>query len=98
MLPSAVRGLSPVGSALSSEAAETGVSGARSLANPKSSSFAPDLVSMTLPGLEVAVDDPVTMSLVESARDLDPVAQDLLEGKRRTSSAGRRASLLPGTP
>ena len=50
-LPSAAKGLSPVASALSSEAAATGVSGALSFASPKSSSFAPDLVSMTFPGL-----------------------------------------------
>jgi hypothetical protein len=51
MLPSAVSGLSPVARALSSEAADTGTPGACSLANPKSSSFAPDFVSITLPGL-----------------------------------------------
>jgi len=80
-LPSAAKGLSPVASALSSEAAATGVSGALSFASPKSSSFAPRLGEHDVSRLEIPVDDPVAMGLVKRPRDLDPVAQDLLEGK-----------------
>ncbi len=62
MEPFSVRGFSSVGSADSTEdvSAETSV---RNLASPKSSSFAPDLVSMMLPGFRSRCTTPCRWAL-----------------------------------
>ena len=50
--------------------------GAARFASPKSSSFAPAFVSMTLPGFRSRCDDARAMRLVERVGDLDRVVQD----------------------
>src|SRR5687768_4714610 len=64
-------------------------------ARPKSSSLAPALVNMTLAGLQVAVNNPLPMRVVECLGNVDGVAQDLVgwQGERER----RRAIVSPSS-
>jgi hypothetical protein len=59
-------------------------------ANPKSSNFAPDFVSMMLPGFQIAMDDPLAMCLIERVSDLNRVLQYLVECQRTLVKALRQ--------
>ena len=66
------------------------------LARPKSSSFTPDFVSITLAGLQVAVHDALPVRLVQRVGDLDAVAQRLLE-RQRALARGAADSVSPSS-
>src|SRR5438094_6507815 len=59
-----------------------GVASCFSLASPKSSSFAPDLVSMMLPGLRSRWTDALPVSLVERIRHLHCCLQGFVNWHR----------------
>ena len=66
-------------------------------ARPKSSSFAPDFVSITFAGLEVAVDDAGAVRPVESISDLDRNRHCFRDGQLLPPGCSRSASVSPSS-
>ena len=82
IVPSAVSGASVGRQTADTERTLAGRRGAVTCASPKSSSFTPAFVSMTLPGLRSRWTMPCAVRLVERVGDLDAEAKHLLEGQR----------------
>ena len=72
--------------------------GAIAFASPKSSSFTPDFVSITLPGFRSRCTIPCRCALSSASAISIAVAQRLLERQRALARAGPPASRPPGTP
>ena len=81
MLPSAVSGFSPVARFAQLRSGRHWRVRGSQLGQPEVEQLGPRPGEHDVSGLQVAVDDPVTMGHVERTSDLDAVAQDLLEGK-----------------
>jgi hypothetical protein len=94
MVPSWVRFASWLPMTVGSEVAPDVAVGAMALARPKSSSFTPVFVSMTLPGLRSRWHDPLPVRLVERVGDLDADAQRLRQRQRPSREALRQRLAL----
>ena len=82
------------------DAPETGraPAAASGFARPKSSSFTPVFVSMTLPGFRSRCTIPCRCALSSASAISIAVAQDLLDRQRALARAGPRASRPRGAP